>query len=107
MVSGGVSCPPKPLGEGGSPPPNINQNILLFMKNMEFPDKKIFTPEIDMNQAITVIEEAKRVCSSMGGNDSEMPDLLRLQQDLLSGNITPEDASKKAQAIIGQKQDYH
>lgn len=42
----------------------------------------------------------------MGSNDQEIPKLIKLMRKLSEDLISPEDAMKIAQGIIGNKMDY-
>ncbi len=70
-------------------------------------EKNIGKIEKDKNEAKEYILEIADRCVQMGGNDSEIPALFNLTESLDNNEITPEEAKKRAQVIIDNKQDYH
>jgi len=64
-------------------------------------------PGVDKSTAMTAVQEAMQICQRMGANDSELPALQQLQEGLLSGEINPNEAIRRAKEILESKQDYH
>ncbi|KKQ55853.1 MAG: hypothetical protein US74_C0022G0014 [Parcubacteria group bacterium GW2011_GWA2_38_13] len=57
--------------------------------------------------AIMAIRCIMQECASMGGNDSEIPDLMRLIQKVENGEIEPNEAIFQAEAIKESEMAYH
>jgi len=64
-------------------------------------------PMINKDQAIAEIGGIMHQVSVMGFNDSEIPTLMRLMDDVKTGKINPEEALTEAHSILDRKQDYH
>lgn len=61
----------------------------------------------DIYEAILRIEAVIGECSQMGANDSEIPELRDLVEQVRDRRIEPDKAIRKAESILASKQDYH
>jgi hypothetical protein len=67
-------------------------------ENSEERERQIAHTKIDM-----ILQEVYM----MGANDYEIPALMKLKEQVLAGEIDPQEAVGQAQAIKDNKQDYH
>ncbi|MDE2312438.1 MAG: hypothetical protein KGJ93_05145 [Patescibacteria group bacterium] len=77
-------------------------------------DSKFEQVEQHRQQQVLAREEAAHFIGScltdisrLGANDSEPSELLRLQAELLRGEISPQVARAKAAEIVARKNPYH
>jgi hypothetical protein len=64
-------------------------------------------PPVTKEEAEIVIKSIIGEVHTMGANDSEIPELQGIIEELGLGNITPEDAIIKAGQIRERKTEYH
>lgn len=72
--------------------------------NFEMPNRKDKKNQSDALAEITIIEQQARV---QGANDYEQSAFKLIRKQLEGGNLTPQEAILRAQAILDSKQDYH
>ena len=69
--------------------------------------EKITTPPISKEEAEGQIGVILNHVSVMGFNDFEIPELMRLMEDVKNEKVDPQEAVTRANCILEQKQDYH
>ena len=81
----------------------LYQSVLLFCNEYE--------PTLEelgkINDAHALIAHIKQTVAVMGANDSEIPELDSILEDLHARTCAPEEAIQKARAIESRKMDYH
>lgn len=74
------------------------------MENIEKNEPKKTPEEIAIEEAEIFIKIKIQECNTMGNNDYEIPTLMRLIEQVKSGEISPEEAKRTAQQIYDSKQ---
>ncbi len=62
---------------------------------------------LSIGQAIQEISHIEQLAQVMGANDYETSAFEQIRKEVLVGNISPQEAVKKANAILESKNDYH
>lgn len=69
--------------------------------------EKITTPPISKEEAEGQIGVILNNVSIMGFNDYEIPELMKLMDEVRNEKVNPQEALNRANFILEQKQDYH
>ena len=63
-------------------------------------------PAPEVAEALAFVRAIFGQVAVLGRNDSEFGDLRKIEEKLMSGVITPEEAKKAAQAVYDSKQEH-